>query len=126
MAMNPSDWSKIKQRLPISESTARLNSPDGVASGAEPQCAVQDAPDAAIQRKEKDPTRCRISIVSYRKRLIDPDNLIPKYFIDSLRYLKVIEDDSAKHIVLEVRQEKSKTPRTEIVITPIEPSQPKE
>lgn len=117
--MNPSDLAKLKARFPISESTARRNQVDGVASGAEPECTIQDAPNAAVQGKKENPTRCRVSIVSYRRRLIDPDNLIPKYFIDSLRYLKVIEDDSAKHIVLEVRQEKSKMEYTEILIEPI-------
>lgn len=118
--MNATQLAAIQRKLPLSKSTLARNQVGCVPSDTEPQCAVQDAPDAAVQGKKENSSRCRVSIVSYRKRLIDPDNLCPKHFIDSLRYLKIIEDDSAKHIVLEMRQEKSKTPRTEIEITPLE------
>jgi hypothetical protein len=61
-------------------------------------------------RKATSPT-CRLSrvtITSYRRRLIDIDNLCggSKFLIDALRYAKLIPDDSPEHITLEVRQEK--------------------
>src|SRR5262245_39003348 len=83
---------------------------------SEPQQIVRNGTVRQEPRKETNPTRRRIRIVSYRKRLIDPDNLCPKYFIDALRYEGIIDDDSAKHIILEVTQEKSKREFTSIEI----------
>ena len=63
--------------------------------------------------------RVRVRVVSFRKRLLDPDNLCAKYHIDGLRYCHIIADDTARHITIEVSQEKVKTKaeeRTEIEI----------
>lgn len=60
-----------------------------------------------------------VEIYSYRKRRIDPDNLIGgmKPLIDCLRKMKLIWDDSPKYLDLTVVQETDgKDPRTEIVI----------
>lgn len=90
--------------------------------GAEPKRIIRHESVGQAPRKEGYPNRFKVSIVSYRKRLIDPDNLCPKYFIDALRYEGLIPDDTAREIVLEVRQEKAVTKcfeRTVIEITPI-------
>lgn len=50
--------------------------------------------------------RFRVTITSYRCRLLDADNLCPKFLIDALRYEQLIPDDSPDHIILEVRQQK--------------------
>jgi|SRR6185369_610383 len=50
--------------------------------------------------------RLRVSIISYRRRLIDPDNLCPKYFVDCCRYAQIIPNDRAQDIALEVSQVK--------------------
>ena len=76
----------------------------GAASRAEPQPPVRDEPLAAPPREAGDAGRVRVSVVSYRARLCDPDNLCPKYFIDCLRYAGLITDDSPEYITLEVRQ----------------------
>lgn len=60
--------------------------------------------------------RLLVSVTSYRKRLCDPDNLCPKYFIDCLRYAQIIPDDRPQDIELRVSQEKSKQERTKITI----------
>jgi hypothetical protein len=73
-------------------------------------------------REAGDATRFSVRVTSYRRRLIDPDNLCPKFFIDCLRYCGAIPDDRAQDITLEVRQEKVKRKqdeRTEIEVTPI-------
>lgn len=45
-------------------------------------------------------------IVSYRQKLLDPDNLTVKYFVDSLRYSGIIPDDRQEDIHLTVSQKK--------------------
>ena len=47
-----------------------------------------------------------VRVTSRRTRLIDPDNLTPKYFIDCCRYCGWIADDSASHVRVETSQEK--------------------
>lgn len=75
---------------------------------------------ATVKRKKENP-RCRIlRITSYRTRLLDTDNLCPKYFVDALRYAGTIRDDSTKHIDLQVRQEKVKHRKEEKTVIEIE------
>mgnify|MGYP001575504635 CR=1 FL=1 len=95
---------------------------DSVLSSSKSEQVVRHDALGSKPGKEKSICRRKIVIVSFRKRLIDPYNLCPKYFIDALRYRGVIDDDTAKHIVLEVRQEKVKyasMERTEIDVIPI-------
>ena len=66
-----------------------------------------------------------VRICSFRRRLLDSDNLIggSKYFIDGLRHAGLIPDDRPQDITLEVCQEKVKRKedeRTEIEITPLQ------
>ena len=84
-----------------------------------PQCPVRHGPLATSKGKESHPTsrprRIAIKIVSFRTRLLDPDNLVGgvKYFIDSLRYAALIPDDRPQDITLEVSQEKVQTRKEE-------------
>lgn len=87
-------------------------------SSPEPKQAFQNESMGKASREGSHPTRFHVRVASYRRRLIDPDNLCPKYFIDCLRYCGWIPDDSAKQITLEVSQEKSINERTEIEILP--------
>jgi hypothetical protein len=61
--------------------------------------------------------RYNLTIISRRRRLIDPDNLCVKYAIDALKGI-IIEDDDAQHInQFTVRQEKvGKNEKPETVI----------
>lgn len=88
-------------------------------SRAKPQCPVQDEPVAEAKGEGENASRVRVRIVSYRKRLVDPDNLCPKYFVDCLRYAGLLKDDSARHVALTVEQIKVKAggERTEIELT---------
>ena len=76
----------------------------GAASRAEPQSALRDEPLAATPREAGDASRVRVSVVSYRARLCDPDNLCPKYRAHCLHSPKWTRDDSPEFITLEVRQ----------------------
>lgn len=98
-----------------------------LSSGAQPEQTICDEPVAEKEGKENHSmclSRCAVRITSYRRRLLDPDNLAGgcKYFLDCCKYSQLINDDRPQDIILEVRQEKvaSKSlERTEIVIEPI-------
>jgi len=94
-----------------------------LAKAAKPQRAVCNEPVATTTREGGHTGRIRVRITSLRRRLIDPDNLCPKYFIDCLRYAGLIPNDRAQDIILEVEQFKVSTPKdhecTEINITPV-------
>lgn len=107
---------EILKRFPnASESFIRQNS--GQAQSPEPEYPVLNEPLATTPREEGNPSSFRVSVRSFRKRLIDPDNLAPKFFIDCCRYSGLIPNDTAQDISLEVSQEKSEDERTEITIT---------
>ena len=84
--------------------------------------AVRNGPLATQAGEGGDATRYQVSVVSYRRKLLDPDNLTGgcKYFIDGLRYAGLIPDDAPDKITLTVSQEKVKADeRTEITITKV-------
>lgn len=88
-------------------------------SSAEPQCPVRDDSLEPTARKEENAGIVSVRLVSFRRRLIDPDNLCAKYFIDACRYLGFLHGDAAKDIEFSIRQEKVETDqeeRTEIEI----------
>lgn len=87
--------------------------------GSQPQPAIRDEPLEKAERKEGHATGVYVRVVSFRTRLTDPDNLCPKYFIDCLRYAKIIPNDTQEDIELAVIQRKvatRKEERTEIMI----------
>lgn len=89
------------------------------ASNPQPKRPFRHEPLGASKGEEENAGRIVVRVVSYRRRLIDPDNLTPKYFIDALRYRCLIPGDSAKDIIYSVRQEKvseKAQERTEITI----------
>ena len=64
--------------------------------------------------------RVHLRIVSIRKRLLDPDNLSPKWIIDCLRYASIIRGDEPDKITLQVEQRKcgkGEAETTQIFIT---------
>ena len=117
----------LKRKFPnASEAFISANSDQagGVAQGAVVKPAVRHEPVEQEKREARHAGRFHVRVVSFRRRLLDPDNLCPKYFIDCLRYAGLIPDDRAQDITLESRQEKvgSKAEeRTEIEIIPIRP-----
>jgi hypothetical protein len=64
------------------------------------------------------PDMARVTIVQFRKRLLDEDNLWAscKCLLDGLVDWELIADDSPDHIELTVRQEVAKETHTEIEI----------
>lgn len=84
--------------------------------GAEPQPIVCHEPVAAAQREISHSGRISVRVTSFRRRLCDPDNLCPKYFIDCLRYAGLIPDDRPQDIDLQVSQVKTNQNYTEICV----------
>jgi hypothetical protein len=98
------------------------DTPHGPASSPEPQRVVRDGPLGTKTGKKTHTGRVLICVTSCRLKLLDPDNLCPKYFIDSLRYAGIIHDDDADSIELSLKQERVATPeeeRTEIAVYPL-------
>lgn len=75
-----------------------------------------------VQGKAGNTGRVLVSITSFRRRLLDPDNLCGKWFLDCLRYCGLISDDRPEDISYFITQEKVKDKaqeRTEIVVSTI-------
>ena len=132
--MNQNDWNEIKQRFPISESTARLN--QDCASGI---CAAQPKPvernplDSALPRKDQGRSGVvqlfRITFTIYARRPCDWDGYHVKELQDMLIRASILLADDWCFLQGEVVSKKvhtKKEERTEIVITPVEPPRPKE
>jgi len=68
--------------------------------------------------KLKRPKKRRLMIYSYRKKIMDPDNIISshKEMIDAIKDLGLIWDDSEKYIDLRVFQLEHPEQKTEIFI----------
>jgi hypothetical protein len=94
------------------------------ASGPKPEQVVCHESVAEKERETSHPEsipRRVVRITSYRRRLLDFDNLAGgcKYFLDSCKYAGLIPDDGPECITLEVSQVRVKTKaeeRTELEI----------
>lgn len=60
----------------------------------------------AVQVQAKAGQRFFVRIKTFRKRLLDEDNLCCKYYVDLLRYSSVIPSDAPGTAKIEVSQEK--------------------
>ena len=90
--------------------------------GAVTQSPVQDRPMGPAEGEAVYTGRVSIRVNSVRSRLIDPDNLCPKYFIDALRYAGIIADDTAEKVEYTISQRKKaklEEEHTTIEIIPI-------
>ena len=75
------------------------------------------------ERKTLYPGRVLVRVTCYRRRLLDTDNVVVKWFLDAARYSYLIRDDRPEDIELQVAQEKVETEaeeRTELTFTPID------
>lgn len=89
-----------------------------------PKRPARNGPLAAVPSKEGHPAKYLVGVVSFRTRLLDEDNLCPKYHIDSLRYAGLIPADSPDRAHIVTTQEKVETKqeeRTEITIQAVLP-----
>lgn len=78
---------------------------------------------AEAERKTYYSGKVLVRITSYRRRLLDKDNLCGKYFLDAARYSCLICDDKPENINYEISQCKVKSENdeeTQIEFIPIE------
>jgi hypothetical protein len=80
----------------------------GASPDPKPKRSIRNEPLAKGGGKKENTGRIHIRLTARRKRLIDPDNLVFKYFIDCLRYAGAIPDDRAEDVTIEARQEKTR------------------
>ncbi len=99
--MNDSEIKRIFPRA--SKDFADLNA-DGISRDPKPQSVVRNERLDEKAGKAKNAIRHIVRITSFRTRLLDTDNLCPKFFIDALRYAGCIYDDAEKDIDLRVSQ----------------------
>lgn len=78
----------------------------GGQQGSEPEPVVRCQPVEAKEDQGGGSAQFWVRIESIRKRLLDPDNLCPKYHIDCLRYAGVLPDDTAEAVRIETVQRK--------------------
>lgn len=75
---------------------------------------------AKAKAKKPDTGRVLVCVVSYRRRLLDEDNLAEKYFVDCCRYAGLIFGDGPQQTKIEVSQVKvgrKEEERTQLTIT---------
>jgi len=84
-------------------------------SDAKPKRPIRNEPLAKTGGKKENTGRIHIRLTARRKRLIDPDNLVFKYFIDCLRYAGAIPDDRAEDVTIETKQEKTRQKEETII-----------
>ncbi len=115
----------LRKRFPnASEQFIRANAIDANPPHAAPPAPVVERnlrprSLAARQTQESDPGRFLVRVTSFRRRLLDEDNLCEKFAVDCCRYAGLIPGDAPATTRIEVRQEKvgSKAEeRTEVVI----------
>lgn len=117
---------RLKQLLPrASKDTIALNTDtDSGTQGSIPECAIHAGPLGAAKRKASDTgcsdRRYQVRVTSYRQRLLDEDNLIPKYFIDSLRYCGIIPSDAPDKTHITTTQKKVTTKAQEKTLIEID------
>lgn len=75
--------------------------PDGLSPNSKPQRHPGNESVGKAKTQEGNPRRCIVRVTSYRNRLLDEDNLIPKWHIDALRYAGCLRSDAPDktHIV---------------------------
>jgi len=91
-------------------------------SGAKLEQRAGHEPLETPQVKEGDSAKFSVIVTSYRRRLLDEDNLCEKYHVDALRYAGILPSDDPATTHITVKQVKVATKaqeRTEISVTEI-------
>jgi hypothetical protein len=120
--VNPS----LNEVLSKATAAVRARNPDLVSllalresSAAKPQHPARLGIPKAVQAQVRRAGKCLVRVTSYRRRLLDTDNLVAKWHIDALRYAGVLHSDAPEQAHIETRQVKvgsADEERTEILI----------
>jgi hypothetical protein len=95
------------------------DSPGASGKDAQLERAAGHGPLAAQKVKGGDPRKFSVVVTSYRRRLLDEDNLSEKYFCDCLRYAGIIPGDTPEQATIKARQVKVKTAEEEKTVIEI-------
>ncbi len=93
---------------------------DARLQSADTKPALRNGTLAKKARKDKGAGKCAVSITSYRARSCDPDALVGKWILDSLRYAGCLFDDRPEDITYEISQKKTATKKEEKTLVTIE------
>lgn len=98
----------------------RANPDSSQSSYPIPQCPAvyKSVPQAGDERS--DSAKLLIRVKSFRRRLLDEDNLVEKWHVDALRYAGIVPSDAPDKAKIEVSQEKVKTKEEECTVITIE------
>lgn len=77
---------------------------DDEAPSAVVECSVGDGTLATPKTEASHTGRFLVSVTSYRRRMLDEDNLSEKYFCDLCRYAGIIPDDTPDRTQIKVSQ----------------------
>lgn len=98
---------EITRRFPnASEAFIRANGDQGSGAPAVAQCPVRSEPLAAAQTQKGNRGRFFVRLTSVRNRLLDEDNLCPKFHVDLLRYAGIIPSDAPDRTSIRTTQRK--------------------
>ena len=97
--------------------------PSSKRTGAEPERIVRHEPLGASEvQEESSPSdsRIQVHVRSFRRRLLDEDNLVSKFHNDGLRYCGLLPTDAPQYVSIRTTQERvatEKEERTEITLS---------
>lgn len=112
----------LHARFPrASQSFLRLNPPVGAAPAALVECGPRPGPLGTAPAEEGDSGRVLVRVTSYRRRLLDEDNLCEKYVVDCCRYAGLLHADTPAEAHIEVRQIKVKGKENEGTLIELNP-----
>lgn len=124
------NYHELRRRFPNASESFLLANTDvpthcEIAS-PKPERATRDDALAEAQAQGRNQQRFLVVITSFRRRLLDEDNLCGKYHCDLLRYAGILPSDAPGQTQIQNRQSKVKTKeeeRTEIEVTIFNPNQ---
>lgn len=91
------------------------------------ECDLRNRPLAKNKAQGGNSTKFLVRVTSFRRRLLDEDNLAEKYHVDCLRYAGLIPGDApgqARIITTQEKVSRKEDERTEIIIEPLPDSTP--
>ncbi len=80
---------------------------------------LPNEPLAADQTKAANSTRYSVRVTSYRRRLLDEDNLAEKFHVDALRYAGILPSDAPERCEIITTQAKVRTKAEEKTVIEI-------
>lgn len=113
---------ELRTRFPhASAQFIARNSSDGKAPASKLEQSKPDAPSGADQPQARRAGKFLVRVKSFRRRLLDEDNLCEKYHVDCLRYAGIIPTDAPGLCRIETTQQKvgkKEEERVEIEVVP--------